>query len=114
MATDVYFVMKKNNFIWPVINGNTAYLNEIIQNREKQAKLNNPWHHLRKMSSWVGNPGRPPYVIPRGSAGLKKNIDLALYWKYITVKTCSVYRIEFMPNYVLNFIIFINSYVNFL
>ena len=24
------------------------------------------------MSSWVGNPGRPPYVIPRGSAGLKK------------------------------------------
>ena len=25
------------------------------------------------MSSWVGNPGRPPYVIPRGSAGLKKN-----------------------------------------
>ena len=34
--------------------------------------LNNPWHHLRKMSSWVGNPGRPPYVIPCGSAGLKK------------------------------------------
>ena len=34
--------------------------------------LINPWHHLRKMSSWVGNPGRPPYVIPRGSAGLKK------------------------------------------
>ena len=24
------------------------------------------------MSSWIGNPGRPPYVIPRGSAGLKK------------------------------------------
>ena len=22
--------------------------------------------------NWVGNPGRPPYVIPRGSAGLKK------------------------------------------
>ena len=37
--------------------------------------LNNPWHHLRKMSSWVGNPGRPPYVIPRGSAGLKKMTD---------------------------------------
>ena len=35
--------------------------------------LNNPWHHLRKMSSWVENPGRPPYVIPRGSAGLKTN-----------------------------------------
>ena len=35
--------------------------------------LNNPWHHLRKMSSWVENPGRPPYVIPRGSAVLKKN-----------------------------------------
>ena len=35
--------------------------------------LNNPWHHLRKMSSWVGNPGRPPYVIPCGSAGLKKS-----------------------------------------
>ena len=34
--------------------------------------LNNPWHHLRKMSSWVGNPSRPLYVIPRGSAGLKK------------------------------------------
>ena len=33
--------------------------------------LINPWHHLRKMSSWVGNSGRPPYVIPRGSAGLK-------------------------------------------
>ena len=26
------------------------------------------------MSSWIGNPGRPPYVIPRGSAGLKKKI----------------------------------------
>ena len=24
------------------------------------------------MSSWVGNPGRPPYVIPCGSAGLKE------------------------------------------
>ena len=24
------------------------------------------------MSSWVGNLGRPPYVIPCGSAGLKK------------------------------------------
>ena len=35
--------------------------------------LINPWHHLRKMSSWVGNPGRPPYVIPCVSAGLKKN-----------------------------------------
>ena len=34
--------------------------------------LINPCHHLRKISSWVGNPGRPPYVIPRGSAGLKK------------------------------------------
>ena len=34
--------------------------------------LINPWHHLRKMSSWVGNPGRPPYVIPHGSAGFKK------------------------------------------
>ena len=38
--------------------------------------LNNPWHHLRKMSSWVGNPGRPPYVILRGSAGLKKEDDV--------------------------------------
>ena len=28
------------------------------------------------MSSWVGNPGRPPYVIPRGSAGLKKKSDI--------------------------------------
>ena len=28
------------------------------------------------MSSWVGNPGRPPYVIPRGSAGLKKKTDV--------------------------------------
>ena len=34
----------------------------------------NPWHHLRKLSSWVENPGRHPYVIPRGSAGLKKRI----------------------------------------
>ena len=34
--------------------------------------LINPWHHLTKMSSWVGNPCRPSYVIPRGSAGLKK------------------------------------------
>ena len=38
--------------------------------------LINPWYHLRKMSSWVGNPGRPPYVIPRRSAGLKKKGDL--------------------------------------
>ena len=28
------------------------------------------------MSSWVGIPGRPPYVIPHGSAGLKKNIHI--------------------------------------
>ena len=26
------------------------------------------------MSSWVGNPGRPLYVIPCGSAGLKKEL----------------------------------------
>ena len=25
------------------------------------------------MSSWVVNPGRPPYMIPCGSVGLKKN-----------------------------------------
>ena len=36
--------------------------------------LNNPWHYLRKMSSLVGNPDRPPYVIPRGLAGLKKKL----------------------------------------
>ena len=24
--------------------------------------------------NWVGNPGRPPYAIPRGSAGLKKSL----------------------------------------
>ena len=36
--------------------------------------LINPWHHLRKMSSWVGNLGRPPYVVHRGSAGLKKRL----------------------------------------
>ena len=29
------------------------------------------------MLSWVGNPGRPPYVIPRGSAGLKKKQEPA-------------------------------------
>ena len=28
------------------------------------------------MSSSVGNPRRPPYVIPRGSAGLKKKHTL--------------------------------------
>ena len=33
---------------------------------------NNPWHHLWKMSSWVRIPGRPPYAIPRWSAGWKK------------------------------------------
>ena len=43
--------------------------------------LINPWHHLRKMSSWIGNPGRPPYVIPRGSAGLKKNIQIIKSYK---------------------------------
>ena len=32
----------------------------------------NSRHHLRKMSSWVGNPRRPLYVTPRGSAGRKK------------------------------------------
>ena len=38
--------------------------------------LINPWHHVRKMSTWVGNPSRPPYVIPRGSVGLKKNVNI--------------------------------------
>ena len=42
--------------------------------------LNNPWHHLRKMSSWVGNPGRPPYVIPRGSAGFEKKSKPFMAW----------------------------------
>ena len=28
---------------------------------------------------WVGNPGRPPYVIPCGSAGLKKFIALLTF-----------------------------------
>ena len=37
--------------------------------------LINPCHHLRKMSSWVRNPGRPLYVIPRGSAELEKKIS---------------------------------------
>ena len=37
--------------------------------------LINPWRHLQKMSSWVGNPGRPPYVISCGSAGLKKKLN---------------------------------------
>ena len=32
------------------------------------------------MSSWVGNPGRPPYVIPCGSAGFKKNKYNRLIW----------------------------------
>ena len=32
------------------------------------------------MSSWVGNPGKPPYVIPRGSAGLKKNVYYSVFW----------------------------------
>ena len=31
------------------------------------------------MSSWVGNPGRPPYVIPCGSAGLKKGTIFILF-----------------------------------
>ena len=39
--------------------------------------LINPWHHLRKMSSWVGNPGRPPYVIPRGVSRIEKKIKSA-------------------------------------
>ena len=26
----------------------------------------------RRYHSWIGIPGRPPYVIPRGLAGLKK------------------------------------------
>ena len=34
--------------------------------------LNNPWRHLQKMLSWVGNHARPPYVNPRGSVGGKK------------------------------------------
>ena len=29
-----------------------------------------------------GNPGRPPYVIPRGSAGLKKRSSGLSTWKY--------------------------------
>ena len=41
--------------------------------------LINPWHHLQKMSSWVGNPSRPPYVIPRGSARLKKKLRNYVY-----------------------------------
>ena len=40
------------------------------------------------MSSWVGNPGRLPYMIPRGSAGLtKKNNKVQL-----TVSKCSGWK----------------------
>ena len=42
--------------------------------------LINSWHHKRKKSSWVRNPGRPPYVIPCGSAGLKKSTFFSSYW----------------------------------
>ena len=41
--------------------------------------LNNPWHRTcGRCHNWVGIPGRPPHVIPRGSAGLKKKY-LKLY-----------------------------------
>ena len=40
----------------------------------------NPWSDLHLappaedvIGTWVGIPGGPPYVIPRGSAGLKKH-----------------------------------------
>ena len=58
--------------------------------------LINPWHHLQKMSSWVGIPGRPPYVIPRGSAGLKKKAGMrnhfasmsTIYYVRLNTKFC--------------------------
>ena len=53
--------------------------------------LNNPWHYLRKMSSWVGNPGRPPYVITRGSAGLKKQAWNGCKLRRRIVMLCEVY-----------------------
>ena len=53
--------------------------------------LNNPWHHLRKISSWVGNPGKPPYVTPRGSAGLKKSHVLNIRIVYDCTSCCRGY-----------------------
>ena len=55
---------------WP--SWNARFHGHLHEGRPLYIHTYNPWHHLRKMSSWVGNPGRPPYVIPRGSAGLKK------------------------------------------
>ena len=37
--------------------------------------LNNPWHRTcGRCHNWVVIPGRPPYVTPSGSAGLKKQL----------------------------------------
>ena len=46
---------------------------------------------LRKMSSWVGNLGRPPYVIPRGSAGLKKGSNSILALALGSIGVFAVY-----------------------
>ena len=43
---------------------------------------NNSWYYLQKKSCWVENPSRPPYLIPHGSAGVrrgKSNVDCFLY-----------------------------------
>ena len=56
--------------------------------------LNNPWHHLQKISSRVGNSGWPPYVTSHGSAGFLKmsavvSVSLALAVGSLPLHLCS-------------------------
>ena len=58
------------------------------------------------MSSWVGNPGRPPYVITRWSAGLKKTPFLYYYRNPIS-------KITFLNDIKMPTIINLNSLIFF-
>ena len=62
------------------------------------------------MSSWVGSPGRRPYVIPRWSAGLKKSLTYCILispvkncnFSYnLTVSTAAKCEVLHTPNYCL-------------
>ena len=46
------------------------------------------------MSSWVGNPGRSPYVIPRGSAGLKK-VNYTIYYLRVRTRPVNPFKQQF-------------------
>ena len=58
--------------------------------------LNNPWHRTCGRShNWIGIPGRPPCVIPRGPAGWQKKAFAILLFLFLSLAIKSRHAASF-------------------